>query len=106
MNRVTLLETLDIETGSLVFLLSRKQAEQCITTLECALASRLLKPLQSSPVCTIHHGQCSESAVKDTSHILDLTKVGEEGAQVREFGVVGIIKPRRDGNRIIGVEYV
>lgn len=49
-------------------------------------------------------GQCSESAVKDTSHVPNLGEVGEERAQVGEFGVVGIIEPRRDRNRIIRVK--
>ena len=69
-------------------------------TVKCGFASRLPSPLQYAP----SHGQCSESAVKDTSHVPNLTEVGEERAQIREFGVVGIIKPRRDRNRIIGVE--
>jgi hypothetical protein len=69
-------------------------------TVTCAFASRLPNPLQYAP----SHGQCSESAVKDTSHVPNLSEVSEERAQVRELGVVGIIKPRRDRNRIIGVK--
>lgn len=47
---------------------------------------------------------CSEPAIKDTSHVPNFTKIGEERAQVGELSVVGIVKPRRDRDCIIGVE--
>ena len=44
--------------------------------------------------------------VEDATNIIDLGKVGQEGHEVGQLGVVGVVKPGGNGDSIVRVEDV
>lgn len=46
------------------------------------------------------------STVQDSPHIINSAQVSKEGNEVSQLRVVGVIKPRRNRNSIIGVENI
>ena len=55
---------------------------------------------------TTTRNQPLQAAVKHTADVVAPCEVGEEGAEVRELRVVGVVEPARDGHRVVRVEDV
>lgn len=45
-------------------------------------------------------------AVENASHIVHGSEVGQERTEIRQFGVVRVVEPGRDGNGIVRMEDV
>ena len=64
------------------------------------------EPEKSLTVAVRHRAYSSSCTVQDTAHVVDGGQVGQEGYQIGQLGIVGVVEPGRDGDGVIGVEDV
>lgn len=53
-----------------------------------------------------HYSERLQLTVEDASHIVHGSEVGQERTEIRQFGIVRVVEPGRDGNGIVRMENV